>query len=65
MLLIEQFLLSKYSRPITSASIAVFVVKVVQNINCALYFLMRTFFLLEICFSLKYEKMNIETKAIG
>ena len=65
MLLINPFLLSKYSRPIFSASIAVFLVKIVQNINRALYFVMRKLFLLENCFSLRYESMNTETKEIG
>ena len=65
MLLINRFLLSKYSRPIFSASIAVFLVKLVQNINHGLYFVMRKLFLLENCFSLRYERLNIETKRIG
>ena len=65
MLLINRFLLSKYSRPIFWASIAVFLVKVVQNINRTFYFVMRKLFLLENCFSLRYERMNIETKGIG
>ena len=47
------------------ASIAVFLVKIVQNINRALYFVIRKLFLLENCFSLRYERMNIETKGIG
>ena len=64
MLLVNRFLLSKYSRPIFSASIAVFLVKVVQNINRALYFVMRELFLLENCFSLRYEGTNSETKRI-
>ena len=51
MLLIKRFLLSKYSRPIFSASIAVFLVKIVQNINRGLYFVMRKLFLLKIFFS--------------
>ena len=54
MLLINRFLLSKYSRPIFSASIAVFLVKIFQNINRDLYFVMRKLFLLENCFSLRY-----------
>ena len=65
MLLINRFLLSKYSRPIFPASFAVFLVKIVQNINRGLYFVMRKLFLLENCFSLRYERMNIETKGIG
>ena len=65
MLLINRSLLSKYSRPIFSASIAVFLVKIVQNINRALYFVMRKLFLLENCFSLRYERINIERKGIG
>ena len=65
MLLINRFLLSKYSRPIFSASIAVFLVKIVQNIDGGLYFKMRKLSLLENCFSLRYERMNIETKGIG
>ena len=65
MLLINRFLLSKYSRPIFAASIAVFLKKIVQNINRGLYFVMRKLFLLENCFSLRYERMNIETKGIG
>ena len=65
MLLINRFLLSKYSRPIFSASIAVFLVKIVQNINRGLYFVMRKLFLLENCFSFRYKRMNIETKGIG
>ena len=65
MLLINRFLLSKHSRPIFSASIAVFLVKIVQNINGALYFVMCKLFLLENCFSLRYERMNSETKGIG
>ena len=65
MLLINQFLLSKYSRPIFLASIGVFLVKVVQNINRALYFMMRNLFLLENCLSLRCERMNIEAKGIG
>ena len=64
MLLINRFLLSKYSRPIFSLSIAVFLAKVVQNINRTLYFVMRKLFLLENCFSLRYERMNIETRGI-
>ena len=47
MLLIIRFLLSKHSRPIFSASIAVFLVKVLQNINGVLYFVFRKLFLLE------------------
>ena len=65
MLLIIRFLLSKHSRPIFSASIAVFLVKVLQNINGVLYFVLRKLFLLENWFSHRYERMNIETKAIG
>ena len=65
MLLINRFLLSKYSRPIFSASVAVFLVKIVQNINRGLYFVMRKSFLLENCFCLRYERMNIEAKGIG
>ena len=49
MLLINRFLLSKYSRPIFSASIAVFLKEIVQNINRGLYFVMRKLFLLENC----------------
>ena len=60
MLLINRFLLSKYSRPIFSASIAVFLVKIVQNINRGLYFVMRKLFLLENCFSLRYERMSVK-----
>ena len=47
------------------ASIAVFLVKIVQNINRGLYFVMRKLFLLENCFSLRYKRINIETKGIG
>ena len=65
MLLINRFLLSKYSRPIFSLSTAVFRVKTVQNINRPLYFLMRKLFLLENCFSLTYQRMNTETMEIG
>ena len=65
MLLIIRFLLSKHSRPIFSASIAVFLVKVLQNINGVLYFVLRKLFLLENWFSHRYGRMNIETKAIG
>ena len=65
MLLINQFLLSKYSGPIFLASIAVFLAQIVENINRGLYFVMRKLFLLENCFSLRYERMNIETKGIG
>ena len=65
MLLINRLLLSKYSKPICLASIAVFLVKIVQNINRALYFVMRKLFFLKNCFSLRYERMNIETKGIG
>ena len=65
MLLINRFLLSKYSRPIFSASLAVFLKEIVLNINRGLYFVMRKLFLLENCFSLRYERMNIETKGIG
>ena len=68
MLLINRFLLSKYSRPIFLASNAVFLVKIeklFQNINRGLYFVMHKLFLLENCFSLRYERMNIETKGIG
>ena len=64
MLLINRFLLSKESRPLFSASTAVFLVKIVQNINRGLYFVMRKLFLLENCFSLRYERINIETKGI-
>ena len=65
MLLINRFLLSKYSRPIFLASVAVFLVKIVQDINGGLYFVMRKLFLLKNCFSLRYERMNNETKEIG
>ena len=65
MLLINRLVLSKYSRPIFSPSIAVFLVKIVQNINRGLYFVMRKLFLLENCFCLRYERMNSETKGIG
>ena len=65
MLLINRFLLSKYSRPIFLASNAVFLVKIVQNINRGLYFVMHKLFLLENTFSLRYERINIETKGIG
>ena len=64
MLLIKRFLLSKYSRPIFSASIGVFLVKIVQNINRGLYFVMRKLFLLKIFF-LRCESVNIEKKGIG
>ena len=65
MLLTNRFRLSKYSWPIFSVSIAVLIVKIVQNINRGLYFVMRKLFLLENCFSFRYERMNIETKGIG
>ena len=65
MLLINRFLLSKYSRPNLPTCIAVFLVKIVQDINGGLYFVIRKLFLLENCFSLRHEKMNIETKGIG
>ena len=65
MFLITRFLLSKYSRPIFSVSIADFLAKIVRNINSALYFVMRKLFLLENCFSRRYERLNIETKGIG
>ena len=65
MLIINRLLLSKYLWRIFSASIAVFVVKIVQNINRGLYFVIRKLFLLENCFSLRYERLNIETKGIG
>ena len=38
---------------------SVFLVKIVQNVNRALHFVMRKFFLLENCFSLRYGTMNI------
>ena len=60
MLLINRFLLSNYSRPIFSASIAIFLVKIVQNINRGLYFVMRKLFSLENCFSLRYERMSVK-----
>ena len=80
MLLINQFLLSKHSREIFLGSIAVFLVKIVQNSKGALYFVMcklfllensslhfvmRKLFLLKNYLFLTYESMNIETKAIG
>ena len=65
MLLINRFLLSNYLRPIFSASFAVFLVNIVQNINRSLYFVMRGLFLLKNCFCLRYERMNIETRGIG
>ena len=65
MLLINRFLLSKYSRPIFSPPIAVFLVEIVENINRDLCFVMRKLSLLVNCFSLRYERMNIETKGIG
>ena len=65
MLIINRLLLSNYSWPIFSASIAIFLLKIVQNINRGLYFVIRKLFLLENCFSLRCEKMNIETKGIG
>ena len=65
MWLINRFLLSKYSRAIFSASIAVFLVKIVQDINDGLYFVMRKLFLLENAFSLRYERMNIKTKGVA
>ena len=65
MLLIHRFLLSKHSKPIFLASIEVFLVKIVQNITCPLSFVMRKLFLLENCFSLRYERMNIKTKGSG
>ena len=65
MILINRFLLSKYSRPIFLASIEVFLVKILQNITRPLYFGIRKLFLLGNCFFLRYERMNIETKEIG
>ena len=65
MLLIKRFLLSNYSRSIFSPSIAVFLLKVVQKINCALHFVMRKLFLVENWFTLRCERMNIETKGVG
>ena len=52
MLLINRFLLSKYSRPIFSVTIAVFLVKIVQNINRGLYFVMHKLFFFNIVFLL-------------
>ena len=65
MFLINRFLLSKYSRPIFSASFAVFPVKIFENVNRAPYFVIRKLFVLENCFSHRYERMNIEIKGIG
>ena len=65
MLLINRFLLSQHLRLIFLASLAVFLVKIVQNINGALNFVMRKLFLLEKWFSLRCERMNIEAKGIG
>ena len=42
------------------ASTAVFLVKIVQNINRGLHFVMRKLFLLENCFSLRYERMSVK-----
>ena len=63
-MLFNRFLLSKHSSLFFLASIAVFLVKNVQSINRARYFVMRKLFLLENCFTLRYERMNIETKGI-
>ena len=65
MWLINRFLLSKYSVPIFSASITVFLLKIVQDINGGLYFVMHKLCLLNNCFSLRHERMNIETNEIG
>ena len=65
MLLIKRLVLSKYSRPIFSWFVAVFVLKIVPKINRGLYFVMRKLLLLENCFSLRSEGMNIETKGMG
>ena len=65
MLFINRFLLSKHSMTIFALSIAVFLLNTVQNINRALYFVKRKLFLLKNCFSLRYERMNTETKGTG
>ena len=64
MLLIKRLLLSKYSRPIFLASIAVFVVKIVQNIKRALYFVMRKLFCLKIVFLLDTKGLILKQKEL-
>ena len=60
MLLINRFLLSKYSKPIFSAPIGVFLVKIVENINRGLYFVMRKLFLLKKFFFLRYGRISMK-----
>ena len=64
-MLFNRFLLSKHSSLFFLASIAVFLVKVVQSIKRALSFVTRKLFLLENCLSLRYERVTLETKGIG
>ena len=47
MLLITQFLLSKYSRPIFFVFVAVFILKIVQNVKRCVYRSVRKVFLAE------------------
>ena len=65
MSLINRFLLSKYSRPISSTFMAVFLVKLVQANNSGVHFFIGKLFFVETCLSLRYERVNIKTKGIG
>ena len=64
-LLINRVLLSKYSRSIFYAFIAIFIVKFVQSIKKCVYFWISKLFFVENGLFHRYMRMNAETKGIG
>ena len=59
------FLLSKYSGPIFSASMGVFILKIGQNVKEGVFFSISKLFWAEKGYFYRYQRMNIETKGIG
>ena len=57
--------LSKYSGPIFSASIGVFILKIGQNVKEGVFFSISKLFWAEKGYFYRYQRMNIETKGIG
>ena len=64
-LLINRLLLCKYSKAVFSVFIASFILKIVQNIEKGIYFLLRKLFLVENDLFPRYKTMNNKTKEIG
>ena len=64
-LLINRLVLCKYSKVVFSVFIANFILKIVQNTDKGVSFLMSKLFLVESDLFPRYRTMNIKTKEIG